>query len=208
MLLKIVRSFVVLGLTLAFSESELSAIQVLPRTQSFGEQLGQSFGQAGSNIAQGLAIRRQRELEIARILARIYVLLTGYNFGDHDLYMQRIADSPDLSYSLKMGVISLYNQHKTNHFDLVNKYSKKHDEFVCDVMKSYSGSKNDLKDLSTYITHGTDKNSIMKKVNQLTIDKKQKQRLGRLVDKYHKEKSLMNKKFNENMISLVAAFGG
>ncbi len=153
--------------------------------------------------AEDRAIARR----VAQVRGRLVSILQGYTKEQHKKYMKLIENSPDVSYSLKVGVLNICNAYREARDSVDAAFLKRYRSWAESVAKIHEASLRELMMLLNYFNPNEKRKLLNKEIDKIGLGKNIRRELDNLVRDYYGSRSKMDgalKKTAENLTATIA----
>jgi hypothetical protein len=178
-------------------------VQVLPRVQTTVEYMEPGIGGFASAIGHAMAVRKENKQRKERALSQVKAILKGYSVENHEYYMQLIAESPELSYSFKLGLISIYNEYRHLRDDLDKSFSSLYLQWAKEIVNNHEASLSDLVEIMPYLNPHDTQDRLKQFIESIGLDSNSNQGLYNLINRYYLDRVKIDKHMASQEIDLV-----
>jgi hypothetical protein len=168
---------------------ERQGIQIIenPKNNN-GAQWGTALGTVAGIGANIFGKKDPRDERIKFANAQVKATLKGYNRENHDDFMTLVAQSPDLSYSLKCGLISVYSDYRQGRDNLDASYNAKYLILAESLANAHEASLSDLLQLMADMNPHSNQKKLKESIQALGLSPNLEQELNGLIQEYYKDR--------------------
>ena len=183
----------------------LMGVTILPRSPSWGASFGAGMG-AGINQGMMLAImqKQAREAQFNRNYGKVLSILQGYSRENHDYFMNLLANDPDLSYSLKTGLIATYNIYRKARDTLDLEFNHRFEEIAQVISQEEGFELSELFELTLYMDPTISQKALNTKINNLFLSPDLENHILDFVKTYYSERNNLAKWYEEKERALCS----
>lgn len=159
-----------------------------------------------AKVAKQISEAEQQQA-FSRTYCQIFITLSDYDRSHHNQFMKLLGNSTDLSYAMKIGLISIYDDYRKTRDSLDQEYNQRLITYAKAIARDNKELFFDIAKLSMFMDPYKTQTPYKKILKKLNTDKKTKHILHCLTKEYYKKRKEIDRHLWDKEYILISYLG-